>query len=99
MAPQRFVELDHGLGDLTLCQVDSAQIIVGNCQFRVPPKGCQIMAFRLFQISIRKKSVCETKLSVRVIRLESKNCPKLADAVVIFAHCHKESCVAVMRVS
>ena len=32
IAPQRFSELDHGLGNLALGQVHSAQIVVGNCE-------------------------------------------------------------------
>src|SRR5438094_6050820 len=77
VAPQRFVELDHGLGDLALSQVHSAQTIVSNRQLRVRAQRRQVMSFRLLQISIRKKSVCKAKLSVRVIRLESENTPKL----------------------
>ena len=56
------------------------------------------MSFRLLEVSICEKSVCEAQLSVRVIRLESKNCPKLADVFVIFTHCREESCVAVVRI-
>jgi hypothetical protein len=57
------------------------------------------MSFCLLQISFRKKFVRQAKLSGRVIRLESENCPKLAHAFVILADCRKESCVAVMRIS
>src|SRR5438132_14323935 len=35
IAPQRFIELDNGLGDLTLGQVHSAEIVVGNRQLPV----------------------------------------------------------------
>ena len=98
IAPQRFIELDDGLGNLSLGQVHSAQIIVGNCQFRVRPKRRQVMSFRFLQISFRKKSVREAKFSERVIRLESENCAKLADLFFIFTHSHKESCVAVVRI-
>ena len=38
IAPQRFIELDNGLGDLALGEVHSAEIIVGNCQFRDLPE-------------------------------------------------------------
>ena len=31
ITPKRFTELDDGLGNLSLCQVNSPQIIVGNC--------------------------------------------------------------------
>ena len=99
IAPKRFIELDHGLGEVALGQVHSAQIIVGNCQFRVRPNCRQVISFRLLQISFRKKSVREAKLSVRILRLEPKNRPKLADIFIIFAYCQKESCVAVVRIS
>src|SRR5215475_11812452 len=54
------------------------------------------MSFRLIETSIRKKSIRETKLSIRIVRLESEHCPELADVLVIFAHVDKESCIAVM---
>src|SRR5215475_6353906 len=56
------------------------------------------MSFRLIETSIRKKSIRETKLSIRIVRLESEHCPELADVLVIFAHGDKERCIAVMRV-
>src|SRR5215470_9866387 len=98
IAAQRFIELDHSLGDLALGQIHSAQTIICNSQFRVPPKYRQVMSFRLIETSIRKKSIRETKLSIRIVRLESENCPELADVFVIFALGDKESCIAVMRV-
>ena len=99
ITPQRFIELDDGLGDVALGQIYSAQIVVGNCLLRVRPKCRQVISFRLLQISFRKKPIREAKLSVRIIRLEPENCPKLADVFIIFARCQKESRVSEMRIS
>ena len=70
---------------MSLSQVHSAQIVVSNCQFRVRPKCRQVMAFRLLQISIRKKSVREEKLSERVIRIEPDDLAVLGNRAVEIA--------------
>ena len=62
IAPQRFSELDHGLRNLALGQVQSAQIVVDNCLLRISPNCRKVISLRLLQISFREKSIREAKL-------------------------------------
>ena len=98
IAPQRFAKLDHGLGDLTLSEVHSAQIVVGNCEPGVCAYCGQVTSLRLLQIAFGEKGIRQTELGIRIIRLEPKNCSKLADVFITFAEFSEEGCVAVMCV-
>src|SRR5438270_14027466 len=55
ISPQRFIELDHGLGNLTLSEIHSAQTIIGNCQLRVGAKGGQITCLGFLQVAFCRK--------------------------------------------
>ena len=61
ISPQRFIELDHGLGNLTLSEIHSAQTIIGNCQLRVGAKGGQITCLGFLQVASCRKRVRQAK--------------------------------------
>src|SRR6266550_1196283 len=65
--PQCFTKLDHRLRDLALGQVEFTQVIVSNSQLWIRPKRSQIMQLGSLEISLSKKRVGKSKLSIRVI--------------------------------
>src|SRR5439155_20838112 len=84
IASQRFIKLDHGLGDLTLSQVHSALPVMRNCELQASAMYGQVTCLRLLQTAFGEMRIRQTELGIRIIRLEPKNCPKLAGVFIIF---------------
>lgn len=82
---QSFAELHHGLRDLTLSQVQLAQVVISGCLLRIQTEGRQIMGFCLFESASCKKSVGQTKLGIGIIWFELHGSPELADALISLA--------------
>ena len=54
--PQRFIELENRLRNLSLAQKNEAEIVVSRRSIWIGTKGCQIVAFRIFENRFSQKT-------------------------------------------